>query len=198
MTPTFAVGLGVVIAAAIAFQTPRSVLRYGGPPADPGLPCPVVGCQSVTGKGVLASAKPGTRLLSPARTGPVQAREQASGVQPPAAAGGSRSPVTVQYQTLTRNGRSDFTGQLAVTGRHPASWVLQFSYPDGQLTTVWGGMPEPHDAHTATVRAARYTADWSGQPGIQIMFTVLGPAGPPVTCTFDGQPCRLARSPQRR
>src|SRR5436189_3124642 len=59
VTPTFAAGLGVVIAAGLAYPTTKTVISYGGTPPAGGEPCLVEGCASPGGSGDLATARPG-------------------------------------------------------------------------------------------------------------------------------------------
>src|SRR5215472_10252742 len=44
VTPTFAAGLGVVIAAAMSYPMTRTVISYGGTPPVGGSPCQVADC----------------------------------------------------------------------------------------------------------------------------------------------------------
>ena len=82
VTPTFAAGLGIVIAAGLAYPMTRTVISYGGTPPAGGQPCRVNGCVSGTpGDGGLATASPGRQLatLSPAMTDPASSVPGASG-----------------------------------------------------------------------------------------------------------------------
>ena len=106
VTPTFAAGLGIVIAAGLAYPMTRTVISYGGTPPAGGQPCRVNGCVSGTpGDGGLATASPGRQLAtpSPALTDPASSVPGASG----APASGQR-PV-MQYQTM-REWQSGFIG----------------------------------------------------------------------------------------
>ena len=71
VTPTFAAGLGVVIAAGMAYPMTKTVISYGGAPPAGGGSCLTVGCVG-DGSGDLATASPGERLEtpSPAATSP--------------------------------------------------------------------------------------------------------------------------------
>src|SRR5215475_15184098 len=63
VTPTFAAGLGVVIAAGMAYPMTKTVISYGGAPPAGGEPCVTAGC--VGDSGELATASPGLRLETP-------------------------------------------------------------------------------------------------------------------------------------
>jgi hypothetical protein len=195
VTPTFAAGLGVVIAAAMAAPA-RSVLL--SPRPDLGQPCPVKGCGSVNGKGMLAT-RPGTRLLIPTHGPNGGSRSLTGKGQPtvPAGAGGSLAAreVMVQYQTLRQDWGGEFIGEITLAsraGQPLGTWSLRFTYPSGQIEAVWGGMPLSHGPHSVTVSAGQYEGGAPAGHPIQIMFSVSGQAGPPASCTIDGQPCHYA------
>ena len=66
VTPTFAAGLGIVLAAVLAYPMTRTVISYGGTPPAGGQPCRVKGCVSGSpGDGGLATASPGRQLATP-------------------------------------------------------------------------------------------------------------------------------------
>src|SRR5947207_6698307 len=66
VTPTFAAGLGIVIAAVLAYPMTRTVISYGGTPPAGGQPCQVKGCVNGTpGDGGPATASPGPQLATP-------------------------------------------------------------------------------------------------------------------------------------
>jgi hypothetical protein len=196
VTPTFAAGLGVVVAAAMAAPT-RSVLL--SPRPDLGQPCPVKGCGSVNGKGMLAT-RPGTQLLAPKLVPNGGSRALAGKGQPTAPSGaGSGSlaarEVMVHYQTLRQDWGGDFIGEITLasrTGQPLGAWTLQFSYPSGRIAAVWGGAPLSHGPHTVTVSAGQYAGGSPEGHQIQIMFSVSGQAGPPASCTIDGRACQYA------
>jgi len=186
MTPTFAAGLGVVIAAAMSANVPSNVLTFGK--QFKGQPCATPGC--VPDNGGLASAKPGQRLVKPSHS------PSATSTRHGDAQSGTLQTVAVRYQTLQQDGHGDFSGQIVIDSRpgHPLrNWTFQFTYPDAQIMEVWAGSPVPHDAHSATV-TAQGGSGWAGASQVQITFSVSGPAGPPAGCTFDGHACRYTVS----
>jgi hypothetical protein len=191
VTPTFAAGLGVVIAAVIAYPLTRTVISYGREPPAAGHPCLVTGCATTApGDGGLASAKPGRRLVPPR---PKHHRGPATGA---AAASGPRPVMT--YQTL-HQWPDGFVGQVIITmpaGPVPASWRLRLSYRSAAITNVWGGSLAAHGPHTVVVTPGGQN-DQGGQEGrssqnagdVQIYVAVTGPPGPPTGCEFNGQAC---------
>ncbi len=88
VTPTFAAGLGVVVAAFLAANMSRTVLHFSAP--IPGNQCSAGDCHAQPHGGTLASARPGVRITprAPAASGPVTA-VQPGGSQP----GGGQSGV---------------------------------------------------------------------------------------------------------
>lgn len=188
MTPTFAAGLGVVIAIGIASGAAPHVLRYSGPPPDGGEPCAVKGC-GVPGKGTLASAKPGRRLAGPVHS---PAGRVAPATHAPSAAPHSGAPagLVVGYQTVREDENGGFQGEIMLASRSglPRHWTFRFTYPSGQIVSVWASGPVQRSTHAATVTGGQYLEESWGQYA-QIGFTVSGHPGPPAGCTFGGQPC---------
>src|SRR3989440_11447819 len=64
VTPTFAAGLGVVIAAGMAYPMTKTVISYGGAPPAGGGACPDPGCVG-GGRGGAAAARPRHRGHAP-------------------------------------------------------------------------------------------------------------------------------------
>ena len=191
MTPTFAAGLGVVIAAGLASGAAPSVLRYGGPPDD-GRPCAVKGC-GPAGTGTLASAKPGRRLAGPVHSPAGKAAPDTHAIlAAPRSPGDGQDPV-VRYQTVRKDGNGGFQGQITLASRSgaglPRQWRFRFTYPSGQIVSVWASGAVQRSAHAATVTGGQDPEGRSWGQDAQIGFTVYGPPGPPAGCTFAGQPC---------
>ncbi len=195
MTPTFAAGLGVVIAAAVGVPAPKVVLSTV---PDLGQPCRLSGCGS-GGNGTLAT-RPGTRPLlnSPQkRFGSSRAAAGPGGTAGSGVAGRSSGRVRVQYRTLGQDWGGGFTGEIILTsrsGKPLTGWTLTFSYPQGQIEEVWAGTLVPHGMHTATVSAAQYHPGWFGSDQAAIMFSVSGRAAPPASCTINGHSCHFTIS----
>jgi Cellulose binding domain len=190
VTPTFAAGLGVVIAAVIAYPLTKTVISYGPEPPAAGHRCPVTACATTApGSSGLASAKPVQRLPFPRPQPPhhqvMPARPATAGLRP-----------VMTYQTL-RQWAGGFAGQVIITtpaGQLPASWRLRLSYRSAAIGNVWGGTWTARSAHVVIVSG---TGD-SGSPGtgygggaeeIRIYLAVTGPPGPPTGCALNGQPC---------
>jgi Cellulose binding domain len=195
VTPTFAAGLGVVIAAAMAYPMTKTVISYGGTPPVGGTPCQLDGCVGGTdGSGSLGTASPGSPVgtPSPATTHPDPTAPLAPGT---VAAG---QPL-MQYQTL-RQWESGFIGQITISdlsGSAPANWQLRLAYDSARIIGVWGGRWSSSGDHAVLVTPD--TGDGNSHAGnghVQVVVVVSGQPGPPSGCTFNGQACRAGQSGQ--
>ncbi len=196
VTPTFAAGLGVVIAAAMSYPMTRTVISYGGTPPVGGSPCQVADCGTGTpdGSGSLATANPGSRLVppAPAATHPDPSAPANSGAGPDAT---GRAPV-MRYRTL-HQWQSLFIGQVTITapGGSLANWQLRLSYQSAHIIGVWGGNWSPSGDHTVLV-----TPEGGSEPSpagggsVQVILAVNGTPRPPSGCTFDGRACRTGQA----
>jgi len=199
VTPTFAAGLGVVIAAVLAYPMTRTVISYGGRPPAGVAPCVGGGCGTGTQDGGgTPAARPGRRLASPA---PAAKHPQPSA--PPVAAGGGASasgpqPV-MHFQTLHR-WPGGFVGQITITGpgvQASARWQLRISYGSARIIGVWGGTWAPRGDHSVLVTPDSGNGQaGGGGGGVQVVLAVSGSPGPPTGCAFDGRACRTGQSSQ--
>jgi len=180
VTPTFAAGLGVVIAAGMAYPMTKTVISYGGTPPAGGNRCLVDGCVP-SGEG-LATASPGQRLKP---TAPVLG----DGVL-------AADPV-MQYETL-RQWQSGFFGKVTITnpgGSAPADWELRLGYDSAHIVGVWGGSWSPSGDHAVLVTPypGQGTSHGWGD-SVQVVVAVSGPAGPPSECDFNGRTCQSGQA----
>ena len=168
VTPTFAAGLGVVVAASLAVSmTAKTVLHFTGPdqqkctlrvcPKGPGLP---------GGVGTLASAKPGFRLLPVTRgpSGSPSPRSASSGGQGSGHVAGSH--VVITYRT-TQKWSWGFDGQIMISGIPASSvgnWRLAFNYPGTSIVEVQGAqwVPTGQDSGVAEAGTSSSSAASSG------------------------------------
>jgi Cellulose binding domain len=193
VTPTFAAGLGVVIAAGMAYPMTKTVISYGGAPPAGGGSCLTAGCVG-DGSGDLATASPGERLEPPAATNPDPSAAPAPSGGGTVAAG---PPPVMQYQTL-RQWQSGFIGQVTITasgGSAQASWQLHLSYDSAYIIGVWGGKWTSSGDHAVVVTPdSGDGTSHNGSSSVQVVLAVSGPAGPPSACTFNGRACQTAPS----
>src|SRR5215475_8675412 len=196
VTPTFAAGLGVVIAAGMAYPMTKTVISYGGTPPAGGGSCLTAGC--VGDGGELATASPGQRLETP----PPAAKSPDPSAAPAPSGGGTVAagpPPVMQYQTL-RQWQSGFFGQVTITdtgGSAQANWQLHLSYDSAHIIGVWGGRWTASGDHTVIVTPD--TGDGTSRDGsgsVQVVLAVSGRAGPPSGCDFNGRECQTGSHSQ--
>jgi hypothetical protein len=196
VTPTFAAGLGVVVAALLAYPV-QTVFSYVAPGATGrgGMSCGQDGC-SHAGNNVKPApfGLGGGVIPSPSRSAkrdddgaPGMARQQAGGN------GGAAIAPRLSYK-ITSRWQGGFRGQVTLTfpGAVPSGWHLRIGYPGGHIVGVNPNGRLAANGHAATVRSSDY-ARGSG-PGGRI-FTVgvgvQGMPGHPPRCSFDGQICHF-------
>ncbi|HEX3389188.1 MAG TPA: cellulose binding domain-containing protein [Streptosporangiaceae bacterium] len=171
VTPTFAAGLGLVVAAFLAANMSRTVLHFSAP--IPRNQCTAAGCHAQEPHGgTLASARPGVHITPsvPAASGPVtalqpggsqpggsQAGSNQSGVNQPggtaSAAGASGGPqpsvssraFSITYQQVEQwpGGFADQITIHGLNGTRAQAWSLAFAYPGAHIAGVQGARWEP-------------------------------------------------------
>ncbi|HEX9537206.1 MAG TPA: cellulose binding domain-containing protein [Streptosporangiaceae bacterium] len=214
VTPTFAAGLGVVVAAGLAVSmTSRTVLHFSGPE---GKPCVVRGCATGVnrspGAGTPASASPGKRLV-PATLSPENSARPS-----PSFTGGqggedtghhSGSHVVIDYET-TQRFTWGFDGKITISGLSDSAlstWQLGFSYPGTRIVEVQGAQWQStgDDSGVAQAETSGSTGhngsdsgyggsggsgqDSSGQNTVVIAIEASGTPGAPSDCRFDNTTC---------
>jgi len=199
VTPTFAAGLGVVVAAGLAANMSKTVLHFSSP--FPGRQCPATGCRAPQPHpGSLASARPGVPI-SPGHIPRTGADDRGPGAMGGVAQlpGPGGQPVRISYQ-LTRQWSGGFTDQIVITGMagpQYRTWTLAFGYPGTRITSVQGARWQPRsvDWGIAKSTAGPDTA-WPGEPGgpggrdgVRLTVVLSGRPTEPVGCVFDGRPC---------
>jgi len=193
VTPTFAAGLGVVIAAGMAYPMTKTVISYGGTPPVGGNPCQTVGCVG-DGSGVLATASPGQPLETPppAANGTDRSASSGPGGGGTVAAG---PPPVMQYQTL-RQWDTGFFGQVTITdsgGSAQDGWQLRLSYDSAHIIGVWGGKWSASGDHAVVVTPdSGDGTSHDGSRSVQVVLAVSGRAGPPSGCDFNGRACQTS------
>jgi len=169
VTPTFAAGLGVVVAAGLAVNmTARTVLHFSGP--DQQKVCSTRPCANqpdLPGGGTLASAKPGVRL-EPATLGPSGSAEpHLSSTGKGASEHSSAGQVVIAYQT-TQKWSWGFDGQIVIS-KMPASsvgsWRLAFDYPGTSIVEVEGAQWQPTGQNSGVAEAETTTSSSTPSAG---------------------------------
>jgi hypothetical protein len=181
MTPWFAAGAGIVIAAAMAVDS-QAALTYA--PSAPGLRCPVAGCASpAPGRPPgLATARPGVALKTPAPQ-PAGTEAASSGPRPGAEAG-----YQLGYQVI-RHSRSGFVAMITMPGDlKRGTWSLQFGFPSARVDRVWGALWQPwRNGHGGT---ALGSWPWHGRSGAETRQLTVSATGKPT----DPSRCRLNKT----
>lgn len=184
VTPTFAAGLGVVVAALLAFQMGVPSFRVSVPHWA-GQRCTNPGCQHQPGRPGPGTVQGGQALPAPAPAVTASPGAADAASQP------SAQPV-VSYRT-DRSWRGGFRGHLTLSfaGRAaPGHWWLRFAYPSGRIQRVWGTARwQPSGEHIAVVGAPRSAR--AAQRTIQVWFQVTGHAGRPGSCSVNHLACHF-------
>jgi hypothetical protein len=195
VTPTFAAGLGVVVAAVLAYPM-RTVFSYaapgGGGLGRGGLQCGPQGCTQSHPPGKPAPQGGGVLGPAPAPAKSHQAAPPATGAA--ADASGPGQPQ-LSYR-IDGHWQGGFSGLITIrfpAGAVPATWKLRFGYPGGQIVSV---LPKRHlqsSGHGAVVRSTDYAAGNDGHSSttFAISVGVRGKPASPAHCVFNGKTCHI-------
>jgi len=199
VTPTFAAGLGVVVAAVLAYPM-QTVFSYVAPGASGrgGLLCTEGGCGQQPAPGKPAPLGVGGGGLSPSSPGPAEPgndRPPASPVPRPGGSGGGTAIAEPKLSyKITSRWQGGFWGRITITfpGAVPASWSLRIGYPSGHIL---GMNPASHlapNGHAVVVRST----DYPGGPGpdghtFALGVGVQGVPTHPARCSFNGRACYI-------
>ena len=197
VTPTFAAGLGVVVAAVLAYPM-QTVFSYVVPGASGrgGLLCTEGGCGQQPAPGKPAPLGVGGGGLSPSSPGPAEPGNDRSPASPVPRPGGSGGGTAIAEPKLsykiTSRWQGGFWGRITITfpGAVPASWSLRIGYPSGHIL---GMNPASHlapNGHAVVVRST----DYPGGPGpdghtFALGVGVQGVPTHPARCSFNGRAC---------
>lgn len=208
VTPTFAAGLGVVVAASLAANMTKTVLHFSAPFPSDQCSAGVCATEEPNG-GTLASARPGVQVhLTPSAPATPGSGQSRAGAGQAARHGYGAPQVTVSYQ-LTHQWPGGFIDQISITGlnsRQQHSWSLAFGYPGARVTNVQGAQWQATspDAGVAEGYAGLGSGGLGGPGGAAgqggpagsswVQFTVVldGPPMAPVGCDIDGTPCAFS------
>jgi hypothetical protein len=194
VTPTFAAGLGVVVAALLAYPM-QTVFSYVAPGAlGGGLRCGQDGCSHQsppTGKPEPFGAAGGAlNPAPPASARPADSDGSAAPSGQQTGTGGTAATQPRLSYKITSKWQGGFWGQITITfsGAVPANWHLRFGYPGGHIL---GMNPDSHlapNGHAAVVRSSDYPTD--GRT-FAVGVGVQGVPTHPARCSFDGKACHI-------
>jgi hypothetical protein len=204
VTPWFAAGAGFVIAAALALNSPHTVLTY----RPNTLPCST--CIRPA-PGSLASAKPGVKLKVPAPAKRARSGRGAQDRQAPAAVAGLEVGFRVVWQ---KNGA--FGAIITLPAGHAGGdWKLRFEIPGRRIFQVagaqWRPSPSGDGGEASMLTAQPGFSGHSGPPGgnqsggpqapgqqgqrsVRRLGFFVAAQGAPVTpadCVLDGVACHF-------
>lgn len=163
-TPTFALGLAVLIAAVLAFGTTQTYLRFSGSGGPGG--CGATGCANPA-----ARPNPGA-----------------------AKAGHAGGPVQITYTTLGRSATGFTGQLLITntSGSQVNGWHLFITYKSSHITHMTGAQWIQHpDSASGTLRPAATSGPMDAGKTVRISYTATGNAQPPSGCTFNGTRCHI-------
>jgi hypothetical protein len=200
VTPTFAAGLGIVVAAVLALQM-HTVFNYASPN---GATCQVAGCGINSQVGGHTAAGPTHRLSTPGSAAAHSGGNGSASHDKDAPAGGGgggggSSPVAaapqLSYQTASQ-AHGGFAGTIVITFKPQFAhqrWRLRFSYPSDRILRVWAGryLRIRHSRHTALVALLSLGAHGSFPRLVRVSIEVAGRPGPPLRCSFNGRGCHF-------
>jgi hypothetical protein len=196
VTPTFAAGLGVVVAAVLAYPM-QTVFSYVTPGAigHGGLQCGQNGCGHQPRHGKPAPLGVDGGQLNPAQPGSA-APDNGSTTAPAGqqAGGGPAAAAPQLTYKITSKWQGGFWGQITITfpGAVPPEWKLRFGYPGHHIL---GMNPSSHlapNGHTAVVRSTDYSSGTGpGGRTFAIGVGVQGVPAHPARCSFNGRACHI-------
>jgi hypothetical protein len=200
VTPWFAAGAGIVIAAALAVNTPTA-LTYG--PSGPGGLCTTHSCTGAR-RGQppeVATATPGVAIKDPS----ADAKGAGSA---PAQPGVSAMNSELSYQIVWSTERG-FAALITMPGAGKTGWSLQFAFPGAHVRNVMGAQWRPsRDGAGGTavgpLRSQKRSSPTSGpepsgtsaRPATpdedQMVVIATGRPQTPSSCTLDGISCHFS------
>ena len=189
LTPWFAAGAGIVIAATVAVGSPAA-LTYSQ--AGPGMHC----SGSCAGP---APERPGVTTASPGVTlkvsgGLRRGAGPASAVPPRAAKPGGRARYQLGYQVIGHR-RRGFIAVITMPGDLRAgTWSLVFAFAAARVERVWGALWQP--SGNGGAGTALGPVRWAGRPpgaagARQFLVLARGTSKAPPSCTLNGASCRF-------
>jgi hypothetical protein len=200
VTPWFAAGAGIVIAAALAVDSPAALTYV---PAGPAVRCPAGNCPGAApSRGPdVAAATPGVPL--PPGSGPNAGTS--AGLAPHA---GNAAAYELGYQVVRRSPGGFLATITMPANMRPGPWTLHLAFASARVDRVWGARWQPSgngDAGTAAGLAGapgpgRASGPWpgrgrghgQGQPGGgRVTISATGTATTPSACRLDGVSCRF-------
>ncbi len=161
VTPTFAAGLGVVVAASLAANMTKTVLHFSSP--MPGRQCAVGNCHVQPNHGgTLASARPGVPIPAQRKGG------STAGAGSPGDGGGAgwrhgHGHLWITYQ-VTEQWPGGFADQITIGGLAGRGdfWSLAVAFPGARIAGVQGADWLWHSADSGVAQGTAQGGDQQG------------------------------------
>ncbi len=173
VTPTFAAGLGVVVAASLAANMTKTVLHFSSP--LPGRQCPVGNCHLQPNHGgTLASARPGVPIPAQRKGGALSSTPGAGSGSDGGGPGwrgahGGHGHLWITYQ-VTEQWPGGFADQITIGGLAGRGdyWSLAVAFPGARIAGVQGAAWLWRSTDSGVAQGtAQGTAQGGGQEGDQ-------------------------------
>ena len=189
LTPWFAAGAGIMIAATVAVGSPAA-LTYSQ--AGPGVHCSGSCAGPAPERPDVATASPGVALkvsgghrrgTAPAGSGPPRAMKSGSGAR-----------YQLGYQVIGHR-RRGFIAIITMPGDlRPGTWSLAFAFASARVERVWGALWQP--SGNGNGGTAVGPERWAGRPpgaagARQLLVLAKGTSKAPPSCTLNGASCRF-------
>ena len=202
VTPTFAAGLGVVVAAVLAYPV-QTVFSYVAPGAlgRGEMQCGQGGCSQSPPTGKPEPLGVGGGALNPSPPAAAQPGQPADNdgssaatSRQPTGTGGTETAQPQLSYKITSKWQGGFWGQITITfpGTVPANWHLRFGFPRGHILGLNPDGQLASNGHAAVVRSSDYAAgSVPGRRTFAVGAGVQGMPARPARCSFDGKACHL-------
>ncbi len=189
VTPQFAAGAGIVIAAMLAVDAPHAALTYGPNPLV--RKCAAAACSTPSPAPGLATAQPSIKFQAPRpRVGASAAAATTPAAVPPARP--SRPQAVIEYRTIRTFG-TGFIAMITIrSDGKPGAWSLMLTFADAEVQHVLGADWQPDSSGDGGVATAQ-PWPWPGpKPGTsRVVIFASGRSSTPTSCSFDGGSCRF-------
>ena len=187
LTPWFAAGAGIVIAAAVAVGSPAA-LTYSQ--AGPSVPCSASCRGPAPQRPGVATASPGVALN--VSGGHRRGAASAGSAPPGAAESGGGAGYQLGYQVIGHRRRA-FIAIITMPGDlKPGTWSLAFVFPSAHVERVWGALWQP--SGNGKGGTALGPTQWAARPpgaagARQFLVLARGASKTPLNCTLNGVSC---------
>lgn len=185
LTPWFAAGAGIVIAAAVAVGSPAA-LTYS--PSSPVVPCSESGCGSpAPERPDVATASPGVALKVGGGHGHGAAARSAPSRT---AKAGGPARYRVGYQVIMHRRRRFVALITMPSDLTQGSWSLALAFPSARVEQVWGAQWRPLADGEGGTALGQWAGDPLGWPAAG-QLVVMGSGAPtaPTSCRLNGAEC---------